>query len=547
MTWGDEERIDRRQLLNRGLVGAGSLSAFALLAGCGGASSGNSPKAKPQGSGPAITPGPTGGQPKHGGKLVVAVLGGGSTETLNPQTAIQTADYLRAIATYDPLYVIATGGLQPALAQSAEPNKDASVWTIKLRPGVHWHDGKPFTADDVLYTLSTWSNPNKCYFAGTALSTIDLKKVRKIDAMTVEVPLVRPIADFPSVLANPYAVIIQAGFKNWNKPVGTGPFRFQSFKAGASSAHTANPDSWRGSPYVDQLVIDSSFTEDSARLNAVLGGTAHIAPNVPPALAKAQAGSGRVVLGNSPGPGTITPVMRVNVAPFNDPQVVKAFKLLTRRDQFVTSVYDGYATTGNDAPFAHVKNWAADIKPKYDPEQAKSLLKAAGHENMAIELVTSPQVPGMVEAASLWASQAAVAGVKAKVRTIPVSTYYTASSNPPYLSDKRTFGMSYWQAQPSLTAAYLFYLTAKSSFNETGWGLKDPSQDKLTFDAIAEVDPAKAADKWHAVQEQQVEKGGYIIAANTNFVDAYASNVRGGNTSVWGDNSQYDYAKAWLA
>jgi len=90
---------------------------------------------------------------------------------------------------------------------------------------------------------------------------------------------------------------------------------------------------------------------------------------VPPALAKAQAESGHVVLGNWPGPGTVTPVMRVNVAPFNDPQVVKAFKLLTRRDQFVTTVYDGYATLGNDAPFAHIKNWAGDIKPKYDPSR----------------------------------------------------------------------------------------------------------------------------------------------------------------------------------
>jgi peptide/nickel transport system substrate-binding protein len=546
MTWTDEGRFGRRELLRRGVIGAGSVSALGLLAGCGSGSSGDSPKGKAQGSGPAISPGPTGGQPKHGGRLVVAALGGGSTESLNPQKSIVTPDFLRALAMYDPLYLIATGGLQPALAQSAEPNKDASVWTLKLRPGVHWHDGKPFTADDVLYTLSTWRDPNKAYFAGTAASTIDLKKVRKLDAMTVEVPLLRPTAELPSLLANPYAIMIQDGFKNWDNPVGTGAFKYKSFKAGASSTHTANPDYWRGKPYVDELVFDSSYTEDTARLNAVLGGAAHIAPNVPPALAKAQAGSGRVVLGNSPGPGTITPVMRVNVAPFNDPQLVKAFKLLTNRQQFISSVYDGYATPGNDVPFAHIKYWAKDIKAEYDPEKAKSLLKAAGHENMAIELVTSPQVPGMIEAASLWASQAAAAGVKAKVRQIPVSTYYTATSNPAYLTDKRTFAMTYWQAQASLTAAYLFQLTGKSSFNDTGWGKADPSQDKLTFDAIAELDPAKAADKWHAVQEQQAEKGGYIIPANTNFVDAYASNVGGGNTTIWGDNCQYDYAKTWL-
>jgi peptide/nickel transport system substrate-binding protein len=546
MDWSDDANLNRRELLTRGVQGAGLLSGMVWLAGCG------SSKGSPAGegaaaAGPPLTPGPTGGKPKNGGRLVVAALNGGATEILNPQKAIATGDFLRGIALFDGLYFIGTGGLQPGLATSAEPNKDGTLWTLKLREGVHWHDGKPFTADDVLYTMSTWSDPDKCYFAGTATANIDLKKVRKRDAMTVEVPLLRPIAEFPSLLSYTYAVIIPNGFKNWDKPVGTGAFRFRSFKAGSSSTFTANPDYWRGRPYVDELVIDTSFTNDSARLNALLGGSAAIVPNVPPALARAQSGSGKMVLGNSRGPGAITPAMRVNVAPFNDSRVVRAFKLLTDRQPFVTNVYDGYATVGNDCPCAYLKNWASDIKPQHDPEKAKALLKAAGHAGMSIDLVTSPQVPGMVEAATLWASQASAAGVKAKVKQLPVSNYYSASVSPPYLSDQRTFAMTYWQAQPSLTAFYLFSITGKASFNDTGWAKGDPAQDKLTFDAMAELDPAKAADKWHAVQAQQVQKGGYIIPANTNFVDGYASNVRGGNTTVWGDNCQYDYAKTWLA
>ena len=64
---------------------------------------------------------------------------------------------------------------------------------------------------------------------------------------------------------------------------------------------------------------------------------------------------------------------------------------------------------------------------------------------------------------------------------------------------------------------------------------------------MGETDEAKANDKWHAVQEQQVASGGYLIPSTTNFLDAYASNVRAGNTTKWGNNSQYDYAKTWLA
>lgn len=547
MVWTDgDANLNRRELLTRGAQGAGFLSAMALLGACGGSAGGPAQGRKAAGT-PPETPGPTGGKPKNGGRLVVAALNGGTTEIVNPQKAIANGDFYRGIAMFDGLYFIGTGGLQPGLAESAEPNKDATVWTLKLREGVRWHDGKPFTADDVLYTMNTWSDPDQCYFAGTASANIDLKKVRKRDAMTVEVPLLRPIAEFPSLLSYTYAVIIQDGFKNWDKPVGTGAFRFGSFKPGSSSTFTANPDYWRGRPYVDELVIDSSFTNDNARLNALLGGTVSIVPNVPAALARAQSGSGRMVLGNSRGPGAITPAMRVNVAPFNDSRVVQAFKLLTEREAFVKNVYAGYATVGNDCPCAYLPNWASDIKPQHDPEKAKALLKAAGKDGMSIELLTSPQVPGMVEAATLWVSQAAAAGIKAKVKQLPVSNYYTSSVSPGYLSDQRKFAMTYWQAQPSLTAFYLFSITGKASFNDTGWGIADASQDKLTFDAMAELDPAKAKDKWHAVQQQQVEKGGYIIPANTNFVDGYASNVRGGNTTIWGDNCQYDYAKTWLA
>jgi peptide/nickel transport system substrate-binding protein len=239
--------------------------------------------------------------------------------------------------------------------------------------------------------------------------------------------------------------------------------------------------------------------------------------------------------------------MRINVAPFNDSRVVQAFKLLTDREAFVTSVFDGYATVSNDCPCATLKYWAADIKPTHDPEKAKSLLKAAGQEGMNIELVTSPQVPGMVEVATLWTAQAAAAGVKAKVKQLPVSTYYTPTVNPGYLTDQRIFAMTYWQAQPSLSAFYLLFMHRGAAFNDTGWGKADRAQDKPIFDAIAETDETRAADKWHAVQEQQVAEGGLLIPATTNFLDAYASNVRGGNTTKWGNNSQYDYAKTWLA
>ena len=91
------------------------------------------------------------------------------------------------------------------LAVAAEPNADATVWTLTLRDGVTWHDGKPLTADDVVYTIKNWVNPQN-YYSYTLSAIMDGKGVRKRDARTVEVSLLKAVADFPSL-----ACVLQRG------------------------------------------------------------------------------------------------------------------------------------------------------------------------------------------------------------------------------------------------------------------------------------------------------------------------------------------------
>jgi len=532
----DERVLSRRDLLKQGATGAVAVSAGSLLASCGGSSSG--PKAVGTGAS-------TAGTPKRGGTLRVGVVTNGNAETIDVRKAINTPDYLRTDNLYDPLFFQVVGGVEPGLATAAEPNTTASVWTLTLRPGVKWHDGKRFTADDVVYTVRSW-NSAESFFQPLASSIIDFNGVRKRGPLTVEIPLIKPVAEFPTILSWYNGYVVQDGTKDFNKPIGTGPFRYQSFTPGSSSIFVANPDYWRGQPYVDQLQVDSSYTDDPARLNALLSGSIDVAPGVPPTLAKANASSGRLVLGNAPGPGFIAVTMRVNVPPFTDQRVLEAFRLLTYRQAFVTQVFDGYATPGNDCVGYTLKYWAADIKPTYDPEKAKSLLKAAGLARMNITLLTGAVVPGMVESATLWAEQAAQIGVSVQLKQISPSQYYTTAA-PGYATNQRPFSVNYWNVlPPSLAGFYLEALNAKAPFNETGWGLK-PGQDTLFNEAVAEMNPGKAAEKWHAVQEQQATQGGYLIVANNNYLDAYGLNVHGIETTSAGNNNNYTYYKAWLA
>src|SRR5207249_1618715 len=110
-------------------------------------------------------------------------------------------------------------------------------------------------------------------------------------------------------------------------------FKLVSFKPGSSSTFAANDDYYRGRPYVDELIINSSFSDEASRVNGVIGKQLDIAPAATWALAKANADSGGLVLGNASGPAFLNITMRVNVPPFNDPRVVQAFKLLVNREE----------------------------------------------------------------------------------------------------------------------------------------------------------------------------------------------------------------------
>jgi peptide/nickel transport system substrate-binding protein len=537
--------LNRRDLLKKGAAGAIALAGAPILAACGG------PTSKSNGSSasiPALTPGPpSGGTPVRGGTLRIGLVTNGNAENVDVRKAINTPDYCRTDSLFDPLFFQAPGGtpggVYPGLAVAAEPNANATTWILHLRDGVTWHDGKPFGADDVVYTIRTWAD-TASNFEPLASSIIDFKNVRKLGPLTVQVPLLRGVAAFPSITSWYNGYIIQDGTTDFTKPNGTGPFKFKSFTPGTSSTFVVNPNYWKGRPYLDELVVNSSFTDDPSRLNAILSGDIDTAPGVPQALARAN--SGRMVIGNAAGPGFIAVCMRVNEPPFDDVRVRQALKLLLNRQTFVTDVFSGYATPGNDCVGATLQYWASDIKAAYDPEKAKSLLKAAGHESLTLELLTSPVVPGMVESGTLYAEQAKAVGVTANIRQMSPSVYYSTAS-PAYATGQRPFSVNYWNAiPPSLAGFYLEALNRHAPFNETSWGFA-PGQDTLFYDAMAETDSAKAAEKWHAVQELQATRGGYIIVSNVNYVDAYSTKVRGVETTSAGDNNNFTFSRAWLA
>jgi peptide/nickel transport system substrate-binding protein len=511
------------------------VAAGGLLAACGG----DSEKSSGSTAGPAA---------RKGGTLTVGMLGNGGSETLNPVLTLTSVDFMRTTALFDLLW--ATGpdvaSVVPKLAASADPSPDAKTWTIHLREDVTWHDGTPLTADDLVWTLKAWGNP-KSTANGSVAPVIDFNGVRKRGPLSVEVPLKLSVGEFPSLVSVFGFGVIKNGStpaQLATNPIGTGPYKFKSFKAGHESVFEANPDYWGGRPPIDTLIVNSTFSDDTARVNALLAGNIQVAPRTPYLLAKQHASSSQVKVMKATAPNAYMFSLRVDQAPFDDARVRKAIKLIADRPALIEGALAGFGVPGNDLLGQDAKYFARDLSRSQDIEQARSLLKSAGREGMSVTLQTSSAAAGLLEAGTLFAQQAKAAGVNVKVQALESSVYYTDAGG--WMT--RTFGENLnGMAYPSLTSAYLSQLWTDAPYNDGHWGARPGQGDKPLFTAIGTLDEAGAQEAWNEVQQKQFEEGPYLIWGNADFVDMVAPNVAGLSPSAAGPLNNYDFSKAGLA
>ncbi len=150
--------------------------------------------------------------PKRGGTLRIGMVGGGQSETLDPNLAVSTIDTCRMLTLYDLLvHAKPDLSLEMRLATEFLPNKKATRWTIKLRKGVVWHNGKPFGADDVMYTLRRIA-ASKTNGALPAVQPFNLAHMRKVNAHEIEIPMHVPIADIAPAFVFYPLVMVQNGW-----------------------------------------------------------------------------------------------------------------------------------------------------------------------------------------------------------------------------------------------------------------------------------------------------------------------------------------------
>ncbi len=501
----------RRQLL----AGAGSAAVLAGLSACGGSTP------SPSGGGA------TTGKPKRGGNFRLGVTGGGSKDILDGQNIVTKPDQARLVSafetllTFDDDYALTTDGL----AESVEAD-NPKQYTIRIRDGIEFQDGKTLTADDVIYSLQRIGTEGNGLTGFAATASMDIKNIKKIDDRTIRLPLLSADSTIPQTLASYTFGIVPVGYKAFSgdpsTQIGTGPYKLKSFTPGQESISERNPNYWRGdgSPYFDTVTI-TDFSDATAQVNALQGGQIDAMTDLPASQVDAVKAKGLNALISQTG-GWVPLCMAIDMPPFNDNRVRQAMRLIVDRQAMIDQIASGYGSIANDlyAPFD--EGYLSDAPQReQDIEQAKSLLKAAGQEGLTVDLNTTNGASGMVALATVFASQAKQAGVKVNVKNVP--NYYGDA----YL--KLAFSVDFWGTRGYLNQVQQGSLP-NSPYNETHWPPKSGTGSNfgdLYKQALAATDDSKRVDIEHEMQQLEYDNGGYIIPFFGSLIDGYAGNVAG--------------------
>src|SRR6478736_858136 len=409
----DPWRPSRRNVLKLGM--AAGVAGLTGLAGCGAV------PAKPDQNAPQLR----GGSYSHGS------TGGGLKDTLEPYFPVTNPDIARCLQLYEPLLRWnAQYEIEPSVAESVTPNGDNTQWTVRLRDGVEFHNGKTLTADDVIFSLGKVTDPKKPGSGGTELAKIlELKNSKIVDPKTILLQLNQPYAVLDQLLAEYTVGILPTDF-DVSRPVGTGPFSYNRFVPGQLSQFDRFANYWDDPPFVD----------DAAKVNALLAGQVQSVDNLPSYLAGTIEQQGTSALISETG-AWVPFTMRVDAAPFSDVRVRQAMRLIVDRQQMIDQTLSGYGTLGNDmyAPFDVA--YASDLPQReQDIDQAKSLLADAGQEGLQVELFTGDDIGSVAPAAAnLFVEQAKAAGVDVKV------TKKTPFYDDQYLS--YPFAQDFWNTR----------------------------------------------------------------------------------------------------
>ncbi|MFO1040086.1 MAG: ABC transporter substrate-binding protein [Geminicoccaceae bacterium] len=460
--------------------------------------------------------------PKKGGDLKLGIDGAESTDSLDP--ASYTATYMQTVGYQwgNPLIELDVNNKPiPELAESWEPNKDATRWVVKLRKGVTFHNGKEMTADDVVASYNHHRGKDSKSAAKVYLDPFTDIKADGKDQVVFE--LAQGIADVPYILADYHLLIMPAGSPP-DSGMGTGPFSIEAFEPGVRTLAKRNPNYFKDGRAHADSVETLAINDQTARTNALQTGAAHWINRVDPKTVSLLQRLPTIKIIDVPSAGHYLFVMRCDMAPFDNLDLRLAMKYGIDREDIIKKILLGHGALGNDNPIPGFDPFHADIPQRtYDLDKAKFHFKKSGFEGAVPMQIADAAFTGAVDTATLYQQHLAKAGINLDVQRVPNDGYWDN------VWMKAPFCGSYWGGRPTADLMLSVAYASDAAWNESFW--KRPDFDKLLVAARGELDQGKRTQLYAEAQTMINEDGGAIIPMFNNFLFGTSDKVAGMVTS----------------
>ena len=434
--------------------------------------------------------------------------------------------------------------LAPGLATSWEASEDGLTWTFKLREGVLFHDGTPFNADAVVFSLSRqfkadhpFHQVEGAYQYWTSMSMSDIvKDVRNVDDHTVAIDLKRPNAPFLSNLAmNFCAIVSPSAVEKWKDefarhPVGTGPFQFVDWIKDDRVVLDRNPTYWGKASGIDRLIF-RSIPENSVRLIALTQGSIDGMDNLVPDFVPTIASDEKLQLLSQPGMNVGYLAMNMDREPFQKVAVRRAINHAVNKQALVDNLYQGLAIPAVN-PIPPTLWGYRDETPgyAYDPEKAKALLADAGFPNgfkttLWAMPVPRPYMPQPMKIAQAIQADLQAVGIQAELVTFEWGTYLDKVQRGQH--DMALLG---WTGDNGDPDNFLYVLLDKSATqmpaNNIAFYRSEPLHEILVAAQQASEQEKRAA-LYHRAQEIVFKDAPWVPLVHAAQTAAFSTRVKG--------------------
>ncbi len=363
-------------------------------------------------------------QVKTGGTLTVGL--DGEIDTIDPLKSVTIVGFQVYTQMYEGLVAAnpTLDGVVPRLADSWDVSDDGMTYTFHLHPGVTFHNGQPFTSDDVQFTFNRVMDPNFGSPRRPNFTTVDHLTV--VDPMTVQFTLTHPYAPFLTQLETMYIEPNSTSIDFSTTPVGTGPFKFVEWVSGDHITVTKNPSYWQaGQPYLDGVTF-RPIPEPATRVVDLQTGNVDLLNSVQFQDLPTLKSDSSVQVWSVPG------VVRDHVGfnnskpPFqNNPNLRRAIAWAVDRQTIADQLLYGYGQPAQ-IPVPQT-NWAYTTELNnpagYDLAKAKAFYDQANPKPTQITVKVSPTYPDEVKMAELMQQSLSQIGIDLQIQQLEWSTW----------------------------------------------------------------------------------------------------------------------------